>query len=152
MILLPPTVRAFLCTRPVDMRKGFDGLSGLVQSCFAQDLLSGHLFLFVNRRGDQPADPLGLRRRLEAEPDAPGQLDLDSSLSLRRGRAVDAERDEQRRVLRRPGLTGEPSPPVVERGRRDAFPLAELGDRQAADAVPLEAATPEPLELRISRS
>ncbi|WP_165236264.1 IS66 family insertion sequence element accessory protein TnpB, partial [Aquisphaera insulae] len=47
------TSRAFLCTKPVDMRKGFDGLSGLVRSCFDQDLLSGHLFLFVNRRGDR---------------------------------------------------------------------------------------------------
>ena len=53
MIMLPPTVRAFLCTRPTDMRKGFDGLSGLVRGCFGQDLLSGHLFLFVNRRGDR---------------------------------------------------------------------------------------------------
>jgi transposase len=53
MIMLPPTVRAFLCTRPTDMRKGFDGLSGLVRACFGQDLLSGHLFLFVNRRGDR---------------------------------------------------------------------------------------------------
>jgi transposase len=51
--MLPPTVRAFLCTRPTDMRKGFDGLSGLVGTCFGQDLLSGHLFLFVNRRGDR---------------------------------------------------------------------------------------------------
>ena len=51
--MLPATVRAFLCTRPTDMRKGFDGLSGLVQGCFGQDLLSGHLFLFVNRRGDR---------------------------------------------------------------------------------------------------
>ncbi|QEH38614.1 IS66 Orf2 like protein [Aquisphaera giovannonii] len=53
MITLPPTSRAFLCTRPVDMRKGFDGLPGLVRSCFAEDLLSGHLFLFVNSRGDR---------------------------------------------------------------------------------------------------
>ena len=53
MIMLPPTVRAFLCTRPTDMRKGFDGLSGLVRGCFGQDLLSGHLFLFVNRRGNR---------------------------------------------------------------------------------------------------
>jgi transposase len=53
VIMLPATVRAFLCTRPTDMRKGFDGLSGLVQCCFGQDLLSGHLFLFVNRRGDR---------------------------------------------------------------------------------------------------
>jgi transposase len=35
------------------MRKGFDGLSGLVQECFSQDLLTGHLFLFLNRRRDR---------------------------------------------------------------------------------------------------
>ena len=46
-------VRVFLCTRPTDMRKGFDGLSGLVQECFDQDLLTGHLFLFLNRRRDR---------------------------------------------------------------------------------------------------
>ena len=53
MITLSSAVRIFLCTRPTDMRKGFDGLSGLVRGCFGQDLLSGHLFLFVNRRGDR---------------------------------------------------------------------------------------------------
>src|SRR6185437_14261735 len=39
--------------RAVDMRKSFDGLSGLVEECFRQDLLDGHLFLFVNRRRDR---------------------------------------------------------------------------------------------------
>ena len=53
MIMLPSTARIFLCTRPTDMRKSFDGLSGLVQECFDQDLLTGHLFLFVNRRRDR---------------------------------------------------------------------------------------------------
>ena len=53
MISLPSAVRAFLCTRSVDMRKSFDGLSGLVEECFRQDLLTGHLFLFVNRRRDR---------------------------------------------------------------------------------------------------
>jgi transposase len=53
MISLPSAVRALLCTRSVDMRKSFDGLSGLVQECFRQDLLDGHLFLFVNRRRDR---------------------------------------------------------------------------------------------------
>jgi transposase len=53
MILPAATVRIFLCTRPTDMRKGFDALCGLVQECFAQDPLTGHLFLFVNRRGDR---------------------------------------------------------------------------------------------------
>jgi transposase len=53
MIMLPSAVRIFLCTRPTDMRKGFDALSGSVQECFGQDPLTGHLFLFVNRRGDR---------------------------------------------------------------------------------------------------
>ena len=50
---LSAAVRVFLCTRPTDMRKGFDGLSGLVQEGFGQDPLSGHLFLFLNRRRDR---------------------------------------------------------------------------------------------------
>jgi hypothetical protein len=50
---LSAAVRVFLCTRPTDLRKGFDGLSGLVQEGFSQDPLSGHLFLFLNRRRDR---------------------------------------------------------------------------------------------------
>jgi transposase len=53
MIMLPSAVRIFLCTRPVDLRKSFDGLTGLVRDCFEQDPLSGHLFLFLNRRRDR---------------------------------------------------------------------------------------------------
>jgi transposase len=53
MIMLPSAVRIFLCTRPVDLRKSFDGLTGLVQDCFGQDPLNGHLFLFLNRRRDR---------------------------------------------------------------------------------------------------
>src|SRR5215831_18678013 len=40
---LSAAVRVFVCTRPTDLRKGFDGLSGLVQECFSRDLLTGHL-------------------------------------------------------------------------------------------------------------
>ena len=50
---LPAAVRVFLCTRPTDMRKGFDGLQGLVREFLEQDPLSGHLFLFLNRRRDR---------------------------------------------------------------------------------------------------
>lgn len=53
MLSLPPQVRVFLCTRPTDMRKSFDGLSGLVEEVFDAELLSGHLFVFVNRRRDR---------------------------------------------------------------------------------------------------
>jgi len=50
---LPAAVRVFLCTWPTDMRKSFDGLTGLVQESFGQDPLTGHLFLFLNRRRDR---------------------------------------------------------------------------------------------------
>jgi transposase len=50
---LSAAVRVFLCTRPTDMRKGFDGLQGMVREFLGQDPLSGHLFLFLNRRRDR---------------------------------------------------------------------------------------------------
>ena len=37
MLTLPPTVRVFVASAPVDLRKGFDGLSALVQSSFGHD-------------------------------------------------------------------------------------------------------------------
>lgn len=53
MLSLPSRTRMFLCMTPVDMRKSFDALFGIVQQEFRQDPLSGHLFLFVNRRRDR---------------------------------------------------------------------------------------------------
>jgi len=38
-------VRVFHCVRPTDMRKSFDGVSGMVREFLGQDPLSGHLFL-----------------------------------------------------------------------------------------------------------
>ena len=53
MLSLPPTVRILLAREPADLRKGFGGLSHLVQSVLQEDPLSGHLFVFRNRRGDR---------------------------------------------------------------------------------------------------
>ncbi len=53
MIGLPPAVRIFLARDPADMRRGFDGLAALTASVLGQDPLSGHLFVFRNRRGDR---------------------------------------------------------------------------------------------------
>jgi transposase len=50
---LTGAVRIFVCTKPADMRKSFDGLSGMVQEFLGQDPLSGHLFLFFNKRRDR---------------------------------------------------------------------------------------------------
>ena len=53
MISIASSTRIFVAISPTDMRKGFDGLQGLVSGALGQDPLSGHLFLFVNRRRDQ---------------------------------------------------------------------------------------------------
>ena len=43
----------YLCARPVDLRKSFDGLSALVEVVFQRNVLEGHLFLFINKRRDR---------------------------------------------------------------------------------------------------
>lgn len=53
MLSVPATVRVFLARGATNMQKSFDGLQGLVQEVLDQDPLSGHLFLFVNRRRDR---------------------------------------------------------------------------------------------------
>jgi transposase len=45
--------KVFLCLTPADMRKSFDGLSELVRTGLGGDPLSGHLFVFRNKRGDR---------------------------------------------------------------------------------------------------
>ena len=45
-------VRVFAFPSPVDLRKGYNGLFGLVQTGLARDPLSGELFLFVNQSRD----------------------------------------------------------------------------------------------------
>jgi transposase len=53
MFGLPSGAKIYFCSQPVDFRKGFDGLSGIVESVFEMNVLDGHLFLFVNRRRDR---------------------------------------------------------------------------------------------------
>src|SRR5215469_7022296 len=52
MITLAAGTRVWLAVGRTDMRKGFDGLSSLVQQTLAQDPFCGHLFVFRGRRGD----------------------------------------------------------------------------------------------------
>lgn len=53
MILLPRSVHIYVATQPVNLRKSFEGLSNEVRSVLAADPISGHVFLFLNRRGTQ---------------------------------------------------------------------------------------------------
>jgi transposase len=53
MLSLPPSVRIFICLAPADMRRSFDGLARMAGELAGRDPLSGHLFVFRNRRGDR---------------------------------------------------------------------------------------------------
>jgi len=49
MFGLGPATRIYVALDAVDMRKGFEGLHGLVRDHLGQDPLSGHVFLFTNK-------------------------------------------------------------------------------------------------------
>lgn len=51
--MLTQPARLWLCTAPTDMRKQFDGLVALARNHLGGDPLSGHGFVFVNRRRTQ---------------------------------------------------------------------------------------------------
>ncbi len=53
MITIPSSVRIYLSATPCDMRKGHDGLAALVKQQMEQDVFSGHLFVFVSKRGNR---------------------------------------------------------------------------------------------------
>ena len=53
MLSVATGTRIFVALGATDMRKGFDSLSGLIIDTLKHDPLSGHLFLFVNRRRDK---------------------------------------------------------------------------------------------------
>jgi len=72
MLTLPGTVRIYLAAEPVDLRRGFDGLAAATREIIRQDPLSGHLFVFRNRRSNrlkillwEPSGYLLIYKRLE---------------------------------------------------------------------------------------
>lgn len=52
MLATSRRVRVFAFSKPADLRKGYDGLYGLVTTAMGHDVLGGDLFLFVNRKRD----------------------------------------------------------------------------------------------------
>lgn len=50
MFTFPSTVKVYICKEPVSMHKSYDGLCGSTSSLIGADPLSGHLFVFYNRR------------------------------------------------------------------------------------------------------
>jgi len=53
MLSFPPAVRIWLGSQPVDLRRSFDGLAEQVRQHLGADPLSGHVFVFRNKRSDR---------------------------------------------------------------------------------------------------
>jgi transposase len=53
MLTLPSSVRIYVAAEPVDLRRGFDGLAAATRSIIGESPLSGHLFVYLNRRGNR---------------------------------------------------------------------------------------------------
>jgi transposase len=51
MIALPSQTQIWIAAGVTDLRRGFTGLSGMVQIKLEQDPFSGHVFVFRGRRG-----------------------------------------------------------------------------------------------------
>jgi transposase len=53
MITIPSGVRVLVATKPVDFRKGGEGLAALVRAALGEDPFSGTLFVFRSKRADR---------------------------------------------------------------------------------------------------
>ena len=53
MIAVPAGFKVLVATRPVDFRKGADGLLALVREALGQDPFSGTIYVFRSRRADR---------------------------------------------------------------------------------------------------
>lgn len=53
MLSFPGNARIFVHTGDTDMRKGCQGLSGIIREQFQSDPTDGSLFIFINRRRDR---------------------------------------------------------------------------------------------------
>ena len=53
MITVPAGIRVLVATKPVDFRKGGDGLAALVREALSEDPFSGTIFVFRSKRADR---------------------------------------------------------------------------------------------------
>ncbi len=52
MLMWSSSIKIYLSTEPLDMRRSFDGLASATRSMLRSDPMSGHLFVFFNKRAD----------------------------------------------------------------------------------------------------
>lgn len=53
MLTIPASLKIYISTQALDMRKSLDGMSAIVSQGLKKDVFSGQLFVFCNKRGDK---------------------------------------------------------------------------------------------------
>jgi hypothetical protein len=53
MLSISPLVPIYLHSEPIDMRKSFDGLFGIIKNDLSRDVRDGGLFMFLNSRRNE---------------------------------------------------------------------------------------------------
>ena len=53
MLHLSVSCNYYLCRQPTDMRRGFDSLSGVILMQLQMNVLSGAVFIFINKKRNQ---------------------------------------------------------------------------------------------------
>jgi transposase len=53
MLAIAPNARIFFYQQPLDMRKGVEGMSSIVEELFSSELTTGAYFVFVNKSKDK---------------------------------------------------------------------------------------------------
>jgi transposase len=56
MIGMPANTRVWIVAGHTNMRKGFDGLTAMVQAALSENPFRGHVFVFRGRRGNRTQD------------------------------------------------------------------------------------------------
>ena len=77
-----------IATRPVDFRRGADGLAATVQSVLRQDPFSGTIFVFRSKRADRVKILVYDRDRSGADLEAAGRRQVQMAGDQRRGHAA----------------------------------------------------------------
>lgn len=50
MLSVPPGLKIYIATSPLDMRKSFDGMAAVISKKLQHDVFSGHVYVFFNKR------------------------------------------------------------------------------------------------------
>jgi transposase len=114
MLSVRTGVRIFISTEPTDMRKGFDGLSAIVEHQWGASPFSGDLFVFSNRRRtllkllywDSDGFAIWYKRLEEGtfripEPTADGRIELTAAKLAMLLEGIDFTRTRKRKRYRR---------------------------------------------------